>query len=80
MTINDYLAIYMNDKSDQYHHLPEPSVAQKITSILSGRFSPKTFDQNRKEMLADKFEVTDACLDRLLEMITIDNKLFDKIK
>lgn len=40
----------------------------------------RTFDQNRKEMLADKFEVTDACLDRLLEMITIDNKLFDKIK
>ena len=80
MTINDYLAIYVNDKSDQYHHLPAPSVAQKITSILSGRFTPKTFDQNRKEMLADKFEVTDAGLEKLLEVITIDEKSFEKIK
>ncbi|WP_349517450.1 hypothetical protein [Leuconostoc mesenteroides] len=80
MTINDYLAIYVNDKSDQYHHLPAPSVAQQITSILSGRFTPKTFDQNRKEMLADKFEVTDAGLEKLLEVITIDDKSFEKIK
>ncbi|MGX4593629.1 hypothetical protein JNUCC76_06780 [Leuconostoc sp. JNUCC 76] len=80
MTINDYLTIYVNDKSDQYHHLPAPSVAQKITSILAGRFSPKTFDKNRKEMLADKFEVTDAGLEKLLEVISIDNELFDKIR
>ncbi|MCJ2158965.1 hypothetical protein [Leuconostoc mesenteroides] len=80
MTINDYLIIYANDKSDQYHHLPVPPVAQKITSILAGRFSPKTFDQNRKEMLANKFEVTDAGLEKLLEVITIDDKSFEKIK
>lgn len=42
MTINDYLTIYANDKSNQYHHLPAASVAQKITSILAGRFTPKT--------------------------------------
>ncbi|MBZ1540607.1 hypothetical protein J6K67_04655 [Leuconostoc mesenteroides] len=80
MTINDYLEIYVNDKSDQYHHLPAASVAQKITSILAGRFSPKTFDQNRKEMLADKFEVTDAGLEKLLEVITVDDKSYEKIK
>lgn len=80
MTINDYLTIYANDKSDQYHHLPAPSIAQKITSILAGRFSPKMFDQKRKEMLADKFEVTDAGLEKLLKVITIDDKSFEKIK
>lgn len=80
MTINDYLTIYANDKSDQYHHLPAPSVAQKITSIIAGRFTPKTFDQNRKQMLADKFEVTDAGLEKLLEVITIDDKSHEKIK
>lgn len=80
MTINDYLTIYANDKSDQYHHLPAPSVAQKITSIIAGCFTPKTFDQNRKQMLADKFEVTDAGLEKLLEVITIDDKSYEKIK
>ncbi|MGC8304755.1 hypothetical protein [Leuconostoc mesenteroides] len=29
MTINDYLTIYADDKSDQYHHLPAPSVTKK---------------------------------------------------
>lgn len=69
MTSNDYLRVYANDQEDRYHHLPKLDIAIKISRILSKRFTVKDIDLNRREMLADKFNITDCSLSKLLEEI-----------
>jgi len=69
MTSNDYLYVYSNDKEDRYHHLPPLDIAIKISRIISTRFTVKDFDLNRREMLADKFNITDYSLTKLLTEI-----------
>lgn len=65
MTASDYLYVYSNDKEDRYHHLPPLDIAIKISRILSKRFTVKNIDKNRREMLADKFNITDFSLSML---------------
>lgn len=72
MTPNDYLKVYANDQEDRYHHLPKLDIAIKISRILSKRFTVKDIDLNRREMLADKFNITDYSLSKLLT--EIENK------
>ncbi|MFT8991761.1 MAG: hypothetical protein ABF978_01825 [Leuconostoc mesenteroides] len=69
MTSNDYLNMYANDREDRYHHLPPLDIAIKISRILSKRFKVKDIDLNRPEMLANKFNITDCSLSKLLEEI-----------
>lgn len=69
MTSNDYLNIYANDSENRYHHLPQLDIAIKISRILSKRFKVKDIDLNRREMIADKFNITDGSLSKLLEEI-----------
>lgn len=69
MTSNDYLKVYANDQEDRYHHLPKLDIAIKISRILSKRFTVKDIDLNRREMLADKFNITDYSLNKLLTEI-----------
>lgn len=73
MTSNDYLKVYANDQEDRYHHLPKLDIAIKISRILSKRFTVKDIDLNRREMLADKFNITDCSLIKLLEEIQYQN-------
>lgn len=69
MTSNDYLKVYANDQGDRYHHLPKLDIAIIISRILSKRFTVKDIDLNRREMLADKFNITYYSLSMLLEEI-----------
>lgn len=69
MTSNDYLKVYANDQEDHYHHLPKLDIAIKISHILSKRYTVKDIDLNRREMLADKFNITDYSLSKLLTEI-----------
>lgn len=69
MTSNDYLNLYANDSEDRYHHLPPLDIAIKISRILSKRFKVKEIDLNRREMIADKFNITDCSLSKLLKEI-----------
>lgn len=66
MTSNDHLYLYSNDKEYLYHYLPPLDIAIKIPRIISTRFTVKDFDLNRREMLADKFNITDYSLTKLL--------------
>lgn len=70
MTSNDHLYVYSNDKEYRYHYLPPLDIAIKISRIISTRFTVKDFDLNRREMLADKFNITDYSLTKLLTEIT----------
>lgn len=69
MTSNDYLYVYANDKVDRYHHLPSIDIVIKISRILSKRFTVKDIDKNSCEMQADKFNITDYSLSKLLTEI-----------
>ncbi|CAM3163557.1 MULTISPECIES: hypothetical protein [Leuconostoc] len=69
MTTNDYICAYANNKDDRYHHLPRLEVAVKLSRLLSKRFTVKDIDNNRREMLADKFDITDYSLSKLLTEI-----------
>lgn len=69
MTSNDYLYVYANDKEDRYHHLPPLDIAIKISRIPSKKFTVKDIDKNRCEVLADKFNITDCSLDKLMNEI-----------
>jgi len=75
MTSNDYLNIYANDSEDRYHHLPPLDIAIKISHILSKRFTVKNIDVNRCQMLADKFNITDYSLKKLLKEISYQENI-----
>ncbi|WP_337090425.1 hypothetical protein [Leuconostoc pseudomesenteroides] len=79
MTSNDYLEVYANDQEDRYHHLPKLDIAIKISRILSKRFTVKDIDLNRREMLADKFNITDYSLSKLLKALQSDDYCYDMI-
>ncbi|WAM37746.1 hypothetical protein [Leuconostoc pseudomesenteroides] len=79
MTSNEYFYIYANDQEDRYHHLPPLDIAIKVSRILSKRFTVKDIDKNRCEMLADKFNITDYSLGKLLKAIQSDDDCYDMI-
>lgn len=79
MTANDYLYVYSNDKEGRYHHLPPLEIAVKISRILSKIFTVKGIDLNRREMLADKFNITDYSLSKLLKAMQSDDYCYAMI-
>ena len=73
MKLIRYMKLFEIDKNGKYQHLPSAENAKKISRLLAKRFRPADIDQNRIEMLADKFDVTDESLNNLLNVISSDD-------
>ncbi|CUW05804.1 hypothetical protein PB1A_1120 [Leuconostoc inhae] len=73
MKLIRYMQLFEIDKNEKYQHLPSAEKAKKISRLLAKRFRPADIDQNRIEMLADKFDVTDESLNNLLNVISSDD-------
>ena len=78
MTGIEYLRQYDQDRGNKYDHLPTLPVAEKVSKILARRFTPTEISQATLEALADKFDVTDASMRKLVKILN-ENKVFQVI-
>lgn len=73
MTGIDYLRQYDQDLGNKYEHLPTLAIAEKVSKILARRFMPTEISQATLEALADKFDVTDASMHKLVKILNEKN-------
>ncbi|QOG10688.1 hypothetical protein [Leuconostoc sp. LN180020] len=79
MTYKEYQAHYLNDFSDKYHHLPQFDTAKSIAKVLHQRFIVNDLTEVLQHSIADKFDVTDAGVKRIINLLTRDGE-FQELK
>lgn len=65
----EYLRQYNKDRGDKYSRLPSFAVAQKIFKVMPQHFTPENLSQATIEALADKFDITDASMMKLIKFM-----------
>ncbi|MGR8808915.1 hypothetical protein [Leuconostoc citreum] len=69
MLYEEYQLMYQKDKSDKYHHLPPIDIAIKISKTLHQRFFVSDLTQRLKYRIADKFQITDVSVEKLIDLL-----------
>ncbi len=72
MLYEEYQLMYRNDHTDKYHHLPPIDIAIKISKTLHQRFSVSDLTQGLKHRIADKYDITDASVHKLTNLLEED--------
>lgn len=78
MLYEEYQLMYRDDHSDKYHHLPPIDVAKKISKTLHQRFSVSDLTQGLTYRIADKYDITDASVHKLTDLLEYDG-IYQKI-
>ncbi|MCK8605702.1 hypothetical protein LNP18_06240 [Leuconostoc citreum] len=73
MTKNEYLAFYLNDISDKYHHLPKLETAEPLSHILASSYHPDSIYEETVQNLANKFNMTDISMHKFMNVIKEDD-------